>query len=164
MEDRDRPRLAEAPSRRYAPADRQPRGGGDGTALAGPLARAGVVALAGAVALVFVGSVLASTAGLLFVSGLAGGGIGLVLARAAAPREDTRVATPRRTVSLLAVALALGAVSLAATATWLIAGLEGGTLGLVEYLLATFGPFVPAEAVIASLAAWWGATSGPVQA
>ncbi len=37
--------------------------------LAGPLARAAVVAVAGAVLLTVVGTILASTAGLLFVAG-----------------------------------------------------------------------------------------------
>ena len=51
-----------------------------------------------------------------------------------------------------------------AVATGSYARGEGGTLGLVDYLLTTFGPFVPGEAVIAALAAWWGANAGPVQA
>jgi hypothetical protein len=33
----------------------------------------------------------------------------------------------------------------------------------VDYLFETFGPFVPAEALLAALAAWWGAGIGPVQ-
>ena len=46
---------------------------------------------------------------------------------------------------------------------WAYALGEGGTLGLLDYLLQTFGPFVPAEAVIAAVTAWWGAGAGPVQ-
>jgi hypothetical protein len=51
----------------------------------------------------------------------------------------------------------------AATATWLIGRAEGGVLGPIEYLVETFGPFVPGEAVIAAIGAWWGATNGPIQ-
>jgi hypothetical protein len=110
-----------------------------------------------------VGAILASTFGLLFVAGITGGLVGLTLARAAAPLDEAVDPVPRRTLAWLGVALALGAVAVAAVITWLIARAEGGTLELVDYLLTTFGPFVPAEAVIAALAAWWGATSGPVQ-
>lgn len=132
------------------------------TALRVPLLRATTVAIASAMLLTVVGAVLASTAGLLFVAGGAGAGIGLVLARAAVPFGD---ATPvgRGQVARIAVGLSLAAVALAAVATWIIARGEGGVLGPIEYLLTTFGPFVPAEAVIASLTAWWGASIGPVQ-
>jgi hypothetical protein len=155
-------RLADAPSARYASAAGDARDQG-GSALAGPLARATLIAVAGAAALVLVGAVLASTFGLLFVAGITGALAGLVLSRAAAPLDDSRRPVPRRTLAWLAVALALGAVAVGAVITWLIARAEGGTLELVDYLLTTFGPFVPAEAVIAAVAAWWGATTGPVQ-
>ena len=160
---REARRLAEAPSSRYAAPDRPVRAPGAGSSLTGPLTRATIVALAGAVALVLVGAVLASTAGLLFVAGIAGAAIGLVLARAAAPRDETRRPTPRRTVAWLSIGLALAAVAVGAVATWLIARLEGGTLGIVDYLIEAFGLFVPAEAVLAAIAAWWGASAGPVQ-
>ena len=156
-------RLPEPPSTRYATPERPLPAPGAASSLTGPLVRATIVALAGAVALVLVGAVLASTVGLLFVSGLAGAVIGLVLARAAVPMEETRLPTPRRTVLWLAIALSLSAVVVAALGTWLIALQEGGTLGFLDYLLAAFGPFVPAEAVLATLTAWWGASVGPVQ-
>lgn len=130
--------------------------------LPGPLVRACVVATAGAAALLVVGAILASTAGLLFIAGLTGGAIGLVLARAAVPRDDAR-AIARRRVAWLAIALSIAAVVGAAIATWLVARSEGGTLALIDYLLEAFGPFVPAEAVLAALAAAWGANAGPVQ-
>lgn len=120
------------------------------------------MSVAAALALVAVGALLASTAGLLFVAGIGGGATGLVLARAAVPRDDARPVS-RRTVGWLAVALAIGAVAVASVATWLIAKQEGGTLGLVDYLAETFGPFIPGEAVIAAAAAAWGANAGPVQ-
>jgi hypothetical protein len=78
------------------------------------------------------------------------------------PRDDPR-AISRRTIGWLAVGLSVGAVVTADVATWLIARQEGGTLALLDYLFTTFGPFVPGEMVFAALAAWWGASSGPVQ-
>ena len=156
-------RLAEPPSARYGRS-----GGaagslrGDGSALPGPLVRATVVAFGGALLLTLVGAVFASTVGLLFVAGVAGAAIGLVLARAAVPLG---VASPvaRRTVVWMAIGLSLVAVLGSAVATWAYARGEGGTLGLVDYLLTTFGPFVPAEALLAAVTAWWGANIGPVQ-
>jgi hypothetical protein len=156
-------RLAEPPSARYAPRTTAAVETPDTTpALREPLLRATTVAGGGAALLTLVGAVLASTAGLLFVAGVAGAAIGLILAGAAAPAGDA-VPVPRRRIGTIAVGLALAAVVVAAAATWVIARGEGGVLGPIEYLLTTFGPFVPAEAVIASLAAWWGASVGPVR-
>ncbi len=120
------------------------------------------MAIAGAALLTIVGAILASTFGLLLAAGFIGTAVGLVLARAALPAGDA-VPVPRRTVAWLAVGLAVGAVAVAALATWAYGRSEGGTLGLFEYLLETFGPFVPAEALIAAVTAWWGAKAGPVQ-
>jgi hypothetical protein len=156
-------KLAQPPSARYL--DR-PGPGHDaaptGARLRGPLAKALVVAAAGAVALVALGAIFASTIGLLFTSGATGAAIGLVLARAAVPPDDPR-AVPRRTVEWLSIGLAIAAIVVAGIATWIIARQEGGTLGPLDYLVTTFGPFVPGEAVLAALGAWWGASSGPVQ-
>jgi hypothetical protein len=159
---RESRQLAEPPSARYAPPPGTGTMGDGGRALPGPLARAVLVAIAGALLLTIVGAILASTFGLLFVAGLTGAAIGLVLSRAAVPGEAA-APVARGTVAQIAVALALVAVAIAAVATWVYARGEGGTLDLVAYLLETFGPFVPAEAAIASVAAWWGASSGPVQ-
>ena len=160
---RDARRLAEPPSARYAPRP-GPEATSDtgGSALIGPLVRAAVVAIGGAVLLTLVGAIFASTAGLLFVAGIAGAATGLVLSRAAAPGEGGG-AVPRRRVAWIAIGLSIGAVAVAALATWIYARSEGGTLGLLDYLLTTFGPFVPAEALIAAVTAWWGASTGPVQ-
>ncbi len=157
-------RLAAPPSARYAPppARADVPGAGTSSALRGPLLRATIVAVAGAVLLTLVGAVLASTAGLLFAAGVAGAGIGLVLARAAVPSGDA-APIPRGRVARIAAALSLAAVVAAALATWVIARGEGGVLGPIDYLLETFGPFVPAEALIAAVTAWWGASVGPVQ-
>lgn len=158
-------RLDAPPSDRYAS---ETRGGAPGEGVRasaiGPLARAAIAAVAGAALLIVVGAILASTAGLLFVAGVTGAAIGLALARARVPGpDDAAAALQPTTVTWLSVALALGAVVVAAIGTWVIARGEGGVLGPIEYLLETFGPFVPAEAVIAALTAAWGASAGPVQ-
>lgn len=162
-------RLDRPPSDRYrgtgpnaGSGDEAGSGAAAPSALPGPLARALVVGVAGAIVLVALGAVLASTAGLLFAAGATGGAIGLVLARAAVPRDGGRPVA-RRTVGWLAVGIAIGAVAVAAFATWLIAQREGGTLGLLDYLVETFGLFIPGEAVLAAGAAAWGASSGPIQ-
>jgi hypothetical protein len=158
-------RLAEAPSARYASAAGGPRGEPlpGSPSLMGPLARASIVAIVGAVLLFLVGAILASTAGLLFVAGLTGAGIGLVLARARVPGDDGTASLTPRAVTRLAIGLALATVVAAALGTWLFAVREGGVLGPIDYLLTTFGPFVPAELVIAALTAGWGAGAGPVE-
>jgi hypothetical protein len=168
-EGRTRRVLDRPPSDRYA---RAPGAAGatlddsDGTAprsaLIGPLLRALVVGVAGSGALVLVGAVLASTVGLLFISGAIGAGVGLVLARAAAPTGGARPVA-RRTVTWLAVLLTLAAIVSAFVATWLFARSEGGVLGLLDYLWTAFGPFVPGELLIGLVAAGWGANAGPVQ-
>ena len=63
----------------------------------------------------------------------------------------------------LAIGIAAGAVLVAFVATWLNARGEGGTLGLLDYLWETFGPFVPGTLFLAALGAGWGASAGPVQ-
>jgi hypothetical protein len=154
-------RLTVAPSTRYADPARTNLEPGP-SALPGPLLRALVAAAVGAALLILVGAVLASTFGLLFVAGGTGAAVGLALSRAAVPLDDA-VPTTRRTLELLGVGIALAAVVVADVGTWLIALDEGGTLGLIDYLLTTFGPFVPGVALLAAIAAWWGASSGPVQ-
>ena len=121
------------------------------------------MAIVGAVLLFLVGAILASTAGLLFVAGLTGAGIGLVLARARVPDDDGSAALTPRAVTWLAIGLAIAAVVVAAIGTWLYALREGGVLGPIDYLLTTFGPFVPGELVVAALTAAWGAGAGPIE-
>jgi hypothetical protein len=156
-------RLAEPPSNRYAPrASELPDEPTAGFALTGPLARALLVALGGAVAVIEVAAVMGSTIGLLALSGVMGAAIGLLLARAAVPRGPARPVR-RTTVTSLAIVIVLAAIAVADVGTWIYARQEGGTLGLLDYLWTTFGPFVPGEAVIGALAAAWGANAGPVQ-
>lgn len=162
----ERRRLSEAPSARFAERPEASPAGGSGrpgrSALPGPLVRAVIVAAIGAGVLVVVGALLASTAGLLFVAGATGGATGLVLARAAVPRDGSRP-VGRRAVTWLAIGIVLAATVVAALATWVVARGEGGTLGALDYLVTTFGLFVPGELLLGALGAAWGARSGPVQ-
>lgn len=165
-EERTRRQLERPPSERYAPVGSGsgdgPAAGTTGPALVGPLLLATLVGAGGAGVLVLVGAIFASTVGLLFISGAIGAAVGLILARAAVPAEGARPMT-RRTVTVLALVLTLAAIVGAAVVTWLYARSEGGTLGLLDYLLTTFGPFVPGELIIGAVAASWGANAGPVQ-
>ena len=161
----DRRKLDQPPSARYAPdASAGETPAASRSALLGPLVRADIAAAIGAAALVFVGAVLASTFGLLFVGAAMGVVIGLVLARAAVPAPGAGLRPVSRSLVVrLAIALAIVAVVVADVATWLYARGEGGTLGLLDYLWTTFGPFVPGVAIIAAVGAAWGASAGPVQ-
>jgi hypothetical protein len=158
--------LDEPPSARYTraglPGDGRADGRGDGESPIRPLAEAGIVAAVGAALLFLVGAIVASTAGLVFVSGVMGAAIGLLLSQATVSDVGTPALT-RRAATWLAIAIAIAAVVVAAIATWLYARGEGGTLGPLDYLLQTFGPFVPGELLIATLGAAWGASSGPVR-
>jgi hypothetical protein len=166
---RSRPgrRLEHAPGERYAGgAERRSDAtetGHASSALLGPALKAAVVAAVGAALLFALGALLSETAGLLAVAGLTGAAVGLLLARAAAPGRGEEPALTRRRATWLAIATVWAAVAVAALGTWLHALGEGGTLGLVDYLLDTFGLLVPAELAIGALAAAWGVGAGPVQ-
>jgi len=147
-----RRQLDRAPSERYGTTER--RDTVPERSLVVPLAGSLLAAVAGAAILVVVGAVLASTFGLLFVAGVMGAAIGLLLAGADLARG---------TILRLALALALLAVAVADVVTWLYAQSEGGVLGLFDYLWTTFGPFVPAVPIVAILGAAWGAAAGPVR-
>lgn len=161
-EDRPGRRLEQPPSARYASPTGADAGAGRDS-LMGPLLRAVTAGVIGAALLFLVGAIVAATAGLVFVSGVMGAAIGLLLARAAVPADDGAPALTRRATTLLATGIAIGAVVVAGIATWLYARGEGGTLGPLDYLLATFGPFVLGELLVAAIAAAWGASAGPVQ-
>lgn len=155
-------RLEQPPSARYAALGGGAASEGRGS-LVWPLARAVAAATIGASLLFLVGAIVAATAGLVFVSGVMGAAIGLLLARASVPADERPAALTRKAVTWLAIGIAVGAVIAADVATWLYARGEGGTLGPLDYLLATFGPFVFGELVVAGIGAAWGASAGPVQ-
>ena len=141
-------------------------GGGGGPAKAtlyAPLAKSLIAAAIGALVLYALGALFSSSVGLVFVAGLTGAAVGLLLARAASPGEGRRPALTRRGVTRAAVAIALAAVVIGAVATWRHALGEGGALGLVDYLFETFGATVPLELVVAAVTALWGAGAGPVE-
>jgi hypothetical protein len=160
--------LARPPGERYTRPDLGDAAAGPGArgsraALATPLLKAISAFGVGAALLFALGAIFASTAGLLFVAGLSGGAIGLLLARAAVPAAAAEPPLTRRGAMWLAVALSVAAVAAGAIATWLFARGEGGTLGLIDYLVETFGLFIPGEIVLAAIAAAWGAGAGPVE-
>lgn len=160
---RARSPLDRAPSARYSDPTSRPSEGGRASPVA-PIAKGLIAATVGSAVLVLVGAVLASTFGLLFVAGATGAAIGLLLARARVPNPDGAApAMSPRAVTWLAVALTLAALIVADAGTWVIARGEGGTLGPIDYLLETFGPFVAGEAILGVIGAAWGASAGPVQ-
>src|SRR6476620_5272717 len=98
--------LERPPGERYA-AHRASEGAGRAGAL-GPVLWATLAALFGSMGLFAVGGLIASTGGLLFVAGVTGAVVGLLLARAAAPAEGGAPALSRPQVTWLAVELSLG--------------------------------------------------------
>ena len=166
----DRParQLERPPGERYAEAGAGQPGGvaadsAAGNALFAPFVKSLVAALVGTLILYALGALLSSSAGLVFVAGLTGAAVGLLLARAAAPGRGEAPALTRRRVLRAAIAISVLAVVVAAVGTWLHALAEGGALGLLDYLFETFGVIVPAELVIAAIGAAWGAGAGPVE-
>jgi hypothetical protein len=165
----DRPpagRLPRPPSARFErPAPSVDPGGTPGRAAIWlELAPAFLAGLVTAAVLVLVGGVLAERQGLLTISGLGGAAIGLLAARASVSRSGvalpalTRPATRKAAISLAVLAVLAGALG-----TWAYGRLEGGVMEPLAYLWATLGPFVPAEAVLAAVAAAWGAGAGPIR-
>jgi hypothetical protein len=150
-------------SRSAAQADDDAIATRSGSILFSAVVKAVVIAAVGSLALFALGALLSSNAGLVFVAGLTGAGVGLVLARASAPGGGHEPALTRGTTIRLAIGVSILAVIVAAVGTWLHALGEGGALGLLDYLLETFGLTVPLELLIATLAAAWGASAGPVQ-
>lgn len=117
-----------------------------------------------AAALVLIGGVLAERQGLLAVSGLGGAAIGLLAAKAAVSRDA--IAPPalsRGGTTKAAVALAVLAVFIGALGTWAYGRIEGGVMDPFAYLWQLLGPYVPVEAILAGIAAAWGAGAGPVR-
>jgi len=154
-----RRRVEAPPSRRYleAPPSRRYAIAPDGTADDGPsLGRpsllrgalmGGLVAAFLAAVIVVLGEGFGFTAGLAIVALF----LGRLTAYAVSAGGGTAGSQPLRV--LLAVGLALGGIALAQVGLWLWAGVEGGTLGLVDYLAQTFGPLVPLELTLAAGAA-----------
>ena len=136
--------MANGPVPRVAPADAPDRGSpGRGVAFGA------VAAILGAAVLVFLGGVLAISAGLLVAAAAIGYAVGL----ATVAGEAGTLSTPAR--SVIAAALAGIGVLLGQVGLWLYARSEGGVLPLVDYLGQTFGALVPLELLLAVAVAWW---------
>lgn len=119
------------------------------------------MAVVGAIALTVILGLILATTGTFVVSLLAGAAIGLSLSGA-----TVGVPTPaldRSTAVRIAIGLAVAMVVLAGSGTWLLARSEGGVMDPIGYLWTTFGFGIPAQAVVAVLAAAWGASSGPIR-
>jgi len=138
-----------------------------------------LVALVGAAGLTVILGVLLATAGTFVVSGLGGVSIGLLIASAAVPaRVSSSVSRAgptagagrigsapmsRHDARRLAVSIATGMIVLAGLGVWLVARAEGGVMDPLSYLWTTFGFGIPAQALVAVLAAAWGAANGPIR-
>jgi hypothetical protein len=123
----------------HPPSDRYPAApvrATDATAGGGAL-RALLVALAGAAIITFLGGPLSVTIGLVGVAAVIGWVIGSIV----------------RPSLVLAEGLAIGSIALGLVGIWLFAGLEGGVLGLPDYLGQVQGPLVVIELAVAALVA-----------
>lgn len=132
--------LDRPPGERYLVAEerrvaRAGVGGGSPTAATG---RGVAAALGGAAVMTLLGGPLSVTFGLLVVAAFFG----------------WLIATLVRPAVWLAVGLAVAAVALGLVGIWLFAGLEGGALGLVDYLGQVQGPLVLVHLAAAGLVAY----------
>jgi hypothetical protein len=144
-------RLDAPPSQRYVLAARS--GAGAEAEAGGPsLARGAVIGsiVAGFVAalLVVLGTVFDYTAGLIIVAGFLGRltAVGVTSGAADAGTSAKRLA--------LSVGISLIAIAAAQVGLWLGAGLQGGVLGLTDYLDEVYGALVPLQFLLAGGIAW----------
>ena len=139
----ERPRLDRPPSDRYQTGGTAPQAeSGSGDAVATPsrserLLRAVAVGVVGVVAITLFGGPLSITAGLIAAAGVIGWVVGLVV----------------RPGKVAAVLIAVASVALGLVGIWLYAGIEGGALGLVDYLVQVQGALVPIELAVAGVLA-----------
>ena len=115
------------------------------------MGRGALVAIGGAVVFALLGGLLSMTAGLLAVAAAIGWLVGRTVAAGAGPS-----APPARR-SVIAAVLAIDGVVLGLLGIWLVAALQGGRLGLLEYLAQTRGLLAPLEIAVAAAIAWWSA-------
>ena len=112
------------------------------------MALAAAVAVVGAAAIVYLGGVLAISAGLIPVAGGLGWAIGAALRWGAGEHLSKRSRVGA------AIGLAIAAIALAQLGLWQFARSEGGVLPPLDYLLEVFGPLVPLELGAGTLLAW----------
>jgi hypothetical protein len=127
--------LDRPPGDRYLERDADRRAG-SGPADS-PIVRGTAVALGGALVITFLGGPLSVTAGLLVAAAFIG----------------WLVATAVRPALVPAIVLSVGSVALGLVGIWLFARLEGGVLGLFDYLGEVQGPLAPLQLVVAGLVA-----------
>lgn len=133
--------LERPPAERYLEQERataaQAEGAAAGPGTRSPLPTALAIGAGGAVVVALLGGPLSMTAGLV----------------AAAAFIGWLVAAVGRPGRVAAVAIAVAAVGLGLVGIWLYARLEGGSLGIVDYLLQVHGPLVPLHFGAAAIAA-----------
>ena len=158
VEPTTRRRLEQAPADRLAGADRSATDASGATAVvgAGSAGRAVAMGAVGAVIGVTVYLILAIgfsfTAGLLVVAIFTARFIGLFV-RAGAGASLSSAARVLATVTVFLVATAV-----AILVTWLWSHVEGGDLGLADYLDQVYGtPLIALEFMLGTLVAWWSA-------
>jgi hypothetical protein len=129
-------------------------GGADEAIPSGPRWAIGIgvfAALIPSAILVVFASVFGFTAGLVVVGLFVGRIVGISVRGA----PDGGLTSDART--LVAIVITLAALSLAQVAIWLLALREGGDLPLIDFLAQTYGPVVPLEIMLGTVAAWWSA-------
>jgi hypothetical protein len=121
--------------------------GSTGRAVAYGVASGALVAiiLAGAAAF------LSFTAGLIVIAYFMGRVVGTLVKLGAG---TTVSPSARQSIAML---VSVFWVAVAQILVWFVARSEGGVLPVVDYLYQTFGPLVPLEFLIGTLAAWWSA-------
>jgi len=137
--------LERPPGDRYKEAERRVRAGTGATSQGGtasrkralPVVRGIAAAAVGAGAIALLGGPLSVTAGLVVAAAF----IGWLIASLVRPAVS------------LAIALSVGSVAAGLVGIWLFAGLEGGSLGLFDYLAEVQGVLVPIELATAGLVA-----------
>ena len=136
----ERPRrvLDRAPAERYAAAESAAAARSPTTDQpAGRVARGAAIALVGSLVIAFLGGPLSVTAGLLAVAALIGWVVGSVVRPAVG----------------LAVGLAVASVTLGLVGVWIFARMEGGVLGLTDYLGEVQGVLAPLQLILAGAVA-----------
>jgi hypothetical protein len=141
--------LERPPGERYVKVEAPPEPADPALTASRAILLAVLAALAGTGLIVVLGGVFSLSAGLLVVAGVIGWAIGRAIAMGRATPADAR------THRWLSIGLALASVVLGQVGLWLYALGEGGSLGLVDYLVQSRGLLVPLEALIAGGVAWW---------
>ncbi len=115
---------------------------------------AALIAVIAAAAIALLGGLLAITAGLVAVPGVAAYLVGQALRASDGPGSSAPGAPTSRTAA--AIGLAIAVVLVGVLGSWLLSLPQGGVLGPLDYLGQTLGLLVPVMIAIAAVAAWLG--------